>query len=83
MIPHRREGEGPGSSQIDPSTGLVVATCYWDDCDRPAPIVEGFIVYAPGTSRFEEVHVPLCRAHLAEALARGRLPRSIVRRVEG
>lgn len=84
MIPHRREGEGPGSSQIDPTTGLVVATCYWDDCDNAAPILHGFLVFTP--TGLEEIHIPLCTTHLNEALARGArgaIPRSVIRRIEG
>lgn len=69
-----RHGQGPGSSQLDPSTGLVVATCHWHGCDQPAPVAVKLGLVPPGSRVVREPFaVPLCKAHILEAQLTGRV----------
>ena len=69
-----RHGELAGSSIVDPGTGNVVAVCFWEGCDRPAPIVRE-LGLVPAGSRVVRppLRIPLCSVHWIETRTTGRL----------
>lgn len=70
----KRQGEGPGSSRVDPATGNIVAVCFWEGCDNPAPIVHE-LPLRPANSRVTRppLKIPLCRKHWDQVVYTGRL----------
>jgi hypothetical protein len=69
-----RHGEGAGSSRVDPGTGNVVAVCFWDGCDEPAPIADelALIPHDSNVAR-PPVKLPLCTKHRREWRQTGKL----------
>lgn len=69
-----RHGEHGGSSRIDPVSGLVVAVCFWEGCDAPAPIVHELSLIPRGSRVARApLKIPLCRKHFDRIQATGRL----------
>lgn len=69
-----RHGEGPGSSRLDPATGMVVSVCFWDGCDEPAPIVDELSLIPRGSRVARPpLKIPLCAKHRREWRQTGHL----------
>jgi hypothetical protein len=69
-----RLGDYAGSSRVDPSTGNVVAVCFWEGCDEPAPIVEELSLIPRGSRVARPpIKLPLCTKHRREWRETGRL----------
>lgn len=63
MSSPERQGEGPGSSQYDPLTKQIVATCFWEGCDEPGTIVRELGLQPTGSKVIRQCKVPVCPKH--------------------